>query len=147
MYSEIDKAATAFCITVAAYFLLIHNLVPDDFFNLMLDGIHHPDPAQLIRHLQPLGHTSFLRHLRNHRLQQVLCLHISLVQIVIQLAGEQQPGIQPGPMLLQILHTHHTILAKGIAWLNTEVGQVVVAAQDIVQTVLVIMNLLCFDFS
>lgn len=45
MYGETDKAATAFCITVAADFLLIDNLVPDDFLDLMLDGIHHPDPA------------------------------------------------------------------------------------------------------
>lgn len=123
-------------------FLVIDNFLIDDFFNLVLDGVHHPDPTHLIRHLQPLGHTCFLRHLRDHRIQQVLCLYIGLVKIVVQLAGEQQSGIQPRPMFLQILHTHHTVLTQRIPRLNAEIWKVVVAKQGIVQAILIIMNLL-----
>jgi len=42
---------------------VIHYLVPDDLFDLALDGIHHPDPTQLIRHLQFLCYASLFRHL------------------------------------------------------------------------------------
>ena len=123
-------------------FLLIYDLTPDNFLDLALDGVHHPDPTQLIRHLHLLGYTCLLRHLRNHRIQQVLRLHIGLMKIIIQSAAEQQPCIETRPVFFQVIHTSHAILIQRITRINLQIGEIVIAMKSIVKAVLLIMNML-----
>ena len=100
-----------------------------------MNTVHAAYPFHLVGSFQVLGNAFGCFHLRNQQIQVFLAGIVNAVQVLHELAGQQELIEQEGTMLPEVTEAHSTVLAKGAHVLgrDADVGQVVVSTAAIGQ--------------
>ena len=83
--------------------LPIDQLLEDDFLCTVADVIHSSDPCQLIPCFQLLIDTSFFCQLRYEQVELIASLSVNVCEVAVQLATENQIGIQHRAVFFNVI--------------------------------------------
>ena len=114
---------------------VVDQLAEQHFFDPVVNAVHAAYPFHLVSRFQLLGDTFGNFHLRDQPTQAFLAGIVNAVQVLHELAGQQELIEQEGTMLPEVVHAHSAVLTKRahVIGRNANVGQVVVSTAAIGQ--------------
>ena len=85
-----------------------------DLFCPVPDTVHSAHPFHLIGRLERFSYTFLNLHLLGNQFDSIHARLVNFIEMLVQLSGQKQIGIENGAVILQIALSHPTILADAL---------------------------------
>lgn len=114
----------------------------DDFLCTVADVVHGSDPCQLILRLQALVDAFFLCQLRYKQVEPVSSLSINVSKIAVQLAAENQIGVNDWTVFCEVLLVPSAPDTDGVYFFlrDDQTRQIIISMQLIPKAVAVVVD-------